>query len=69
MARTKSGEFDQIKYQNEFIKTNYDRINLLVPKGKKEDLKALAAAKGQSLNTLINQAIEEYIKNSEFAKN
>lgn len=28
-------KFNQIKYQNEFIKQKYDRVNLTVPKGKR----------------------------------
>lgn len=35
MPRTKTGEFNQIAYQNEFNKRNYDRIEIKVPKGKK----------------------------------
>ena len=30
----KSGEFNQISYQNEYIKEKYDRINLTVPKSR-----------------------------------
>ena len=43
----KSGEFNQISYQNEYIKEKYDRINLTVPKGRKEEIKKKAAAAGQ----------------------
>ena len=35
MPRTKTGEFNQIAYQNEFNKRNYDRIEIKVPKGRK----------------------------------
>ena len=35
----KSGKFNQISYQNEYIKEKYDRINLTVPKGRKEEIK------------------------------
>ncbi len=54
-------KFNQIKYQNEFIKQKYDRINLTVPKGKKEKIKAAAKAAGQSVNEYINSAIDSYI--------
>ena len=37
----------------------YDRINLTMPKGKKELIKAAADALGVSVNTFINQAIDE----------
>lgn len=52
-------EFNQIAYQNEYIKEKYDRINLTVPKGRKEDIKKAAAAAGQSVNEFINSLIDE----------
>lgn len=44
MPRTKTGEFNQIAYQNEFNKRNYDRIEIKVPKGRKAVIKAAATA-------------------------
>ena len=52
----KSGEFNQISYQ--YIKEKYDRINLTVPKGRKEEIKKKAAAAGQSVNEYINTLID-----------
>lgn len=46
-----------IKYNNEFIKQSYDRINLTVPKGKKEIIQSAAKASGESVNAFINRAI------------
>lgn len=57
----KKEEFKQFDYQNDYIKKNYDRVNLTVPKGKKEKIKAAAAAGGQSVNEFINEAIDEKI--------
>lgn len=54
-------KFNQIKYQNEFIKQKYDRVNLTVSKGKKEKIKAAAKAAGQSVNEYINSAIDSYM--------
>jgi len=51
-------KFDQFSYQNNFIKEKYDRVNLTVPKGKKEKIKAAAAAEGKSVNDFINAAID-----------
>ena len=48
----------QIAYNNEFNKSQYDRINLMVKKGKKEVIKAQAAAAGESVNAFINRAID-----------
>lgn len=59
MPRVKSGDFDQIKYQSEYNKKNYDRIEIKVQKGKKEVIKVAAAAAGQSVNEYICQAIDE----------
>lgn len=51
-------KFDQFSYQNKFIKEKYDRVNLIIPKGKKEKIKAAAAAEGKSVNDYINAAID-----------
>lgn len=45
--------------KNEWNKKNYDRINLMVPIGKKEEYKAAAEANGESLNGYINRLLEE----------
>ena len=52
-------EFDQIKYQNEYNKKSYDRIEFVTPKGKKEIIKEAARKCGQSVSEYINQAIDE----------
>lgn len=65
MPRTKSGEFNQIAYQNEYNKMNYDRIEIKVPKGKKAVIKEAAREAGQSVNEFINQAIAERMGKTE----
>ena len=47
------------KAQNKYISKAYDRINLTVEKGKKEQIKAHAESKGESVNGFINRAIDE----------
>ena len=47
------------KWQNDYIARTYDRVNLTIPKGQKETIKAHAEAKGESLNAFINRAITE----------
>ena len=49
----------QQKATNKWIEKAYDRINLTVPKGKKETIKAHAESHGQSVNSFINEAIDE----------
>ncbi len=44
---------------NKYVKNNYDRINVTMPKGKKETIQAHAEAQGQSVNAYINAAIDE----------
>ena len=52
-------EFNQIAYQNDYIKEKYDRINLTVPKGRKVEIKKKAEAAGKSVNEYINDLIEK----------
>lgn len=47
------------EYQQQFHREKYDRIALVVPKGKKEEYKAIAESKGESLNGYINRLLEE----------
>lgn len=48
-----------VEYNNKFIAKAYDRINLTVPKGKKEIIQAHAEARGESVNGFLNRAAEE----------
>ena len=47
------------KYKQSFYNKQYDRIAVVVPKGKKEEYRAKAERKGESLNGLINRLLEE----------
>lgn len=58
MATTKA----QQKAVNKYINKAYDRINLTVPKGDKDKIKAYADSVGESVNGLINRAIWELIE-------
>lgn len=48
-----------IKAQHEYEQRNYDRVNVLVPKGSREALKRLAEAEGVSLNRYMVEAVEQ----------
>lgn len=50
------------KAKNKYNAANYERIALVVPKGKKETIKAHAEKNGESLNGFINRAIDETIE-------
>lgn len=52
----------QKKANQKYCAKAYDQIKLLVPKGKREEIKAVATAKGLSLNAYIISLIEADIK-------
>lgn len=47
---------------HKYVKANYDRLDLTMPKGRKEELKAHAQARGESVNAFINRAITETLE-------
>ena len=55
MATTKA----QQKAVHKYVKQNYDRLELTVPKGRKAEIKAHAEARGESVNGFVNRAIDE----------
>lgn len=44
---------------NKYVKSNYDRINVTMPKGEKEVIQGYAAAHGESVNGFIVRAVRE----------
>lgn len=50
------------KVINRYMDKAYDRINLTVPKGQKEIIKAYAEAHGESVNGFIQKAIAKAMK-------
>ena len=52
----------QQKAVNKYMKENYDRINLVVPKGHRDMIKAHAQSRHESVNSFITRAIEETIQ-------
>lgn len=55
MAVSKS----QQKAVHKYVKANYDRMELTVPKGQKDTIKAHAAALGESVNGFVSRVILE----------
>ena len=49
----------QQRATNKYKKTNYDRLELVVPKGQKDAIKAHAEARGESVNGFVSRAISE----------
>ena len=56
---TECKKFNQIQYQNDYIRERYDRIIFLVPKGEKEALKETAQSLGMSMNEFIRSAVKD----------
>lgn len=46
-------------YKNKWVKEKLDRVNLTLPKGRKDIIKNHAEVRGESLNSFINRAITE----------
>lgn len=51
-----------VAYNNAYIAKAYDRVNLTLPKGKKEVVQAHAEGRGESVNGFINRAIDNQME-------
>lgn len=47
------------KAVHKYVRENYDRINITVPKGRKAAIQAIADVAGQSINGYVVQAVDE----------
>ena len=54
---------------NKYIAKAYDRVNLTMPKGKKEIVQAHAEARKESVNGFINRAILETMERDQADQN
>ena len=63
MATTKAGQ----RAVNKYMKENYDRVNLTMPKGKKDVVQDHATQRGESVNAFINRAINETMERDQEA--
>ena len=59
---------DAIKYNNAYNSKAYDRINVTVPKGRREVIKEYATAAGLSVNAYIVESVESRMKSDEERK-
>lgn len=55
----KEKSFNKCAYDNEYVRNNYDRISLVVPRGQKSQIQAHADLHGESVNSFIQRAIRE----------
>lgn len=51
--------------KNKWNAKTYDRVNLTMPKGKKEVIQARAADAGESVNAYINRAVDQRMEREE----
>lgn len=52
-------KFNKVAYDNAYIAKSYDRVNLTLPKGQKDIIRAHAESHGESVNAFIQRAIAE----------
>ncbi|MCK9479496.1 MAG: hypothetical protein M0R40_08370 [Firmicutes bacterium] len=45
-----------------YVRNNYDRMEIKVPKGKKQVIQDIAQAQGESLNGYVKKAVKGQIK-------
>ena len=50
---------NRTEYKNNFGREHYERINLVVPKGMKDIIKALASSKGMSVNAYMQDLVRK----------
>jgi uncharacterized protein (DUF1778 family) len=55
---------DAVKYNNEYNKKSYDRINFTVPKGYRCVIRDAANANGESVNEFILRLVRDEIENT-----
>lgn len=53
------------KWNDENMTKKYDRIQLVVPKGRKEEIESFAKAQGESVNGLMNKLLRDAMQKSE----
>ena len=53
---------NRTEYKNNFGREHYERINLVVPKGMKDIIKALASSKGMSVNANMHDGYDIIFK-------
>ena len=53
---------------NKYVRANYDRVNITMPKGKKETIREHAKATRESVNAYINRAIDQAMERDDAAQ-
>jgi len=53
------------KWNDANMKEKYDRVQLVIPKGERERIKAFAKSHGKSLNSFVYELIQDAMKDKE----
>lgn len=61
LAEAKTSKAQQ-KAVQKYVKNNYDKILLTIPKGKRDVIKAHAESMEESVNGFLNRAIDEVME-------
>ncbi len=65
MPRQKSGNFNSTDYKRSFNAQAYDRLNIVVPKGQKENIETLARMRNQTVNGLVGSLLQRELQLSD----
>lgn len=49
------------EYKKKYLSENYDNLRIVVPKGRRETIKAYAEKHGKSVNGLVNELLRKEI--------
>lgn len=63
------GNFNKVSYNNAFNAKKYDRVTIMLPKGKQPIVKAHAEKQKESVNAFVNRAIEETMERDNAKEN
>lgn len=56
---------NQYKQINEYNRQNYDHVNIMLPKGKKNHIKQMASENGESVNGFVNRLLQTALNMTE----
>lgn len=52
----------QQKAVHKYVQANYDRMEITMPKGKKQTIRDHAESRGESVNSFVNRAIDQQME-------
>ena len=59
----------EIKYMTNYMRDNYDRVQILRTKGDKAKLKSIAESRGTSMTIMLNTIIDEWLAENGYSLN